>query len=134
MDAFIQAALKEAQITRAQGGHPFGAALVRGSRIVGTGHNRMVQSGDPTSHAEIEAIRNAGRQDSYADTVMYATALPCLMCAGAIVKLQIPKVVAGATWSGDGSLDFMRSRGVEVVDLNLPACRQLLEQAGRAPN
>jgi cytosine deaminase len=134
MDAFIQAALKEAQITRAQGGHPFGAALVRGSRIIGTGHNRMVQSGDPTSHAEIEAIRNAGRQDSYADTVMYATALPCLMCAGAIVKLQIPKVVAGATWSGDGSLDFMRSRGVEVVDLNLPACRQLLEQAARTPD
>jgi creatinine deaminase len=93
MDAFMQAALREALAARAQGGHPFGAALVRGDRIIGTGHNRMVQSGDPTSHAEIEAIRNAGRQETYADTVMYATALPCLMCAGAIVKLQIPKVI-----------------------------------------
>jgi cytosine/creatinine deaminase len=133
MDAFMQAALREALAAQAQGGHPFGAALVRGERIIGAGHNRMVQSGDPTSHAEIEAIRNAGRQETYADTVMFATALPCLMCAGAIVKLQIPKVSAGAIWSGDGSLDFMRSRGVEVVDLNLPACRQLLEQAGQAP-
>jgi creatinine deaminase len=134
MDELMQAALKEAQTTRAQGGQPFGAALVRGDRIIGAGHNRVVQSGDPTSHAEIEAIRNAGRQETYADTVMYATALPCLMCAGAIVKLRIPKVMVGATWSGDGSLHFMRSRGVEVVELNLPACRQLLEQAGRTPD
>jgi cytosine deaminase len=131
MHEFIEAAIREARAGAAEGGQPFGAALVRGARAIGVGHNRIVQTGDPTSHAEIEAIRNAGRQASYADTVMYASALPCLMCAGAIVKLGIPKVVAGAMWSGDGSMEFMRSRGVEVVDLNLPACRDLLEQAGR---
>lgn len=90
MNEFMTAAMKEVALTQAQGGHPFGAVLVRDGRIIGAGHNRTVQTGDPTSHAEIEAIRNAGRQDTYADTVMYATALPCLMCAGAIVKLQIP--------------------------------------------
>jgi creatinine deaminase len=132
MDEFIEAAVREARVGAAEGGQPFGAALVRGAQIIGAGHNRIVQTGDPTSHAEIEAIRNAGQQSSYADTVMYASALPCLMCAGAIVKLGIPKVVAGATWSGDGSLEFMRAQGVEVIDLNLPACRELLEEARRS--
>ena len=127
MDRFMQEAIGEAKATQAEGGFPFGAVLVRQDRIIARGHNRTVQTGDPTSHAEIEAIRNAGTQESYKNTIMYATALPCIMCAGAIVRMGIPKVIVGATWTGDGSLEFMRSRGVEVIELNLEACRKLLE-------
>ena len=126
MDEFMQAAIDEATATQAEGGYPFGAALVRDGSLVSLGHNRSVQRCDPTSHAEIEAIRNAGLQEDYAGTVMYATALPCLMCAGAIVRLGIPKVVVGATWHGDGSLELMRSRGVEIVELDLAVCKKLL--------
>ena len=127
MDRFMQEAISEAEATQAEGGFPFGAVLVRQDRIIARGHNRTVQSNDPTSHAEIEAIRNAGIQESYEDTTMYATALPCVMCAGAIVRMGIPKVIVGATWTGDGSLEFIRSRGVEVSELNLEVCRKLLE-------
>lgn len=126
MDEFMQAAIDEATKTKAEGGYPFGAALVRDGSLLSLGHNRSLQDGDPTSHAEIEALRNGGLQADYAGTVMYATALPCLMCAGAIVRLGIPKVVVGATWHGDGSLELMRSRGVEVVELELAVCQKML--------
>lgn len=127
MNEFMQAAIDEAIKTQSEGGYPFGAALVRAGSLLSLGHNRSIQDNDPTSHAEIEAIRNAGLQESYAGTVMYATALPCLMCAGAIVRLGIPRVVVGATWHGDGSLELMRSRGVEVIELELDVCQKLLD-------
>lgn len=127
MDRFMRAAIEEAKAALAEGGHPYGAVLVREGQIIGAGRNRIVQNGDPTSHAEIEAIRAAGIQESYDDTIMYATALPCLMCAGAITRFQIPRVVVGATWpDAVDSHDFMRSRGAEVIVLELEECRQLL--------
>ena len=126
MDTFMQAAIDEAAKTQSEGGYPFGAALVRDGALLALGHNRSIQDDDPTGHAEIEAIRKAGLQASYADTVMYATALPCLMCAGAIVRLGIPKVIVGATWLGDGSLELMRLRGVEIVELDLDICKKFL--------
>jgi cytosine deaminase len=87
----------------------------------------MQQNNDPTGHAEIEAIRAAGLQESFADTVMVATAFPCLMCAGLIAYLQIPKVVVGAAWPGyEVSYTFLQSRGIELVLLDLAECRELL--------
>ena len=77
MDKFMQVAIAEARATQAEGGYPYGAVLVRGEKIIGAGRNRMIQHNDPTSHAEIEAIRAAGLQETYDDTVMYATAFPC---------------------------------------------------------
>ena len=127
MDDFMQVAIAEAKATQAEGGNPYGAALVRGDEIIGRGQNRARQHNDPTSHAEIEAIRAAGLQETYTDTVMYASAFPCLMCAGAIVKLGIPKVVVGAALGGhETSLAFMGSHGVEVVLLQTDACLELL--------
>ena len=127
MDKFMQAAIAEARATLAEGGYPYGAVLVRGENIIGAGRNLMIQHNDPTSHAEIEAIRAAGLQESYAGTVMYATAFPCLMCAGSIVVSGIPRVVVGATWPGcETSQAFMQSHGVEVVILELEACHALL--------
>jgi len=123
----MQAAIAEARATQAEGGYPFGAALVRGQEIIGLGRNLAIQHNDPTSHAEMEAIRAAGLQPNYDDTVMYATAFPCLMCAGPIVKFGIPKVVVGATWPGhETSRAFLQSHNVELVILELDACRVLL--------
>jgi len=127
MDLFMQAAIEQANITLAEGGYPFGAVLVRNGEIIGAGHNRSVQTNDPTSHGEMEAIRAAGTQESYTNTVMYTTALPCLMCAGTIARFQIPKVVYGASLPGAGTQEFMRSHGVEVVGLDIEACREFLE-------
>ena len=127
MDKFMQTTVAEARATLAEGGHPYGAALVRGEEIIGAGQNRMVQHNDPTSHAKIEAIRAGGLQGSYDDTVMYASALPCLMCAGSIVDLGIRKDVVGATWPGyETSHEFMKSHGIEVIILELEACQELL--------
>jgi tRNA(Arg) A34 adenosine deaminase TadA len=82
---------------------------------------------DPTSHAEIEVVRAAGLQATYADTVMYASAFPCLMCAGPIVMLGVPEVIAGATWQGyETSRAFLESHGVKLTILELEVCKQLL--------
>ena len=122
----MQVAVAEARASQAEGGQPYGAALVRGEQVIGAGRNRIVQDSDPTSHAEIEAIRAGGLQDSYDDTVMYATAFPCLLCAGPFVKLGVPKVVVGATWPDyETSLEFMQSHGMEVVILDLEVCQEL---------
>ena len=82
---------------------------------------------DPTSHAEIEVLRAAGLQPTYADTVMYASAFPCIMCAGPIVMLGIPEVIAGASWEGyEASRAFLESHGVKIMILELDECKQLL--------
>ena len=128
MDRFMQLALDEARASQREGGHPYGAVLVRNHEIIGVGHNHEIQNNDPISHGEIEAIRAAGLQKDYSDTILYTTAFPCLMCAGAIAKLQMPTVIFGATWPGcETSQAFMQANSIELVDLNLDECHQLLE-------
>ena len=92
---FLSAAVHEAEQGRAEGGIPIGSVLVRAGEIVGRGHNRRVQEGDQTAHAEIDCLRNAGRQRTLKDTVLYSSLMPCYLCAGAIVQFGIPRVVAG---------------------------------------
>lgn len=128
LDQYMQLAIQEALVTKAEGGHPFGAVLIREDRILGIGRNLAVQNNDPISHGEIEAIRDAGLQDSFTDTVLYTTAFPCLMCAGAIVQHRIPKVIIGASWEhNQPSRDFMQLHGVELVELRLDECYRLLD-------
>ncbi len=128
MDEFMQIAIDEARATKAEGGSPFGAALVRNGEVIGRGRNLTIQNNDPLSHGEMEAIKAAGLQDSYADTVLYTSAFPCLMCAGAIVRYQIPRVIIGASWSHNGpSREFMQAHGIELVELRLAACYALVE-------
>ncbi len=128
MDRFMQMAIDEANATKAEGGSPFGAVLARGGEVLGRGRNLMIQNKDPLSHGEMEAIKAAGLRESYADTVLYTTAFPCLMCAGAIVRYQIPTVIIGASWAHNApSREFMRSQGIELVEWRLPECYQLVE-------
>jgi len=128
IDPYMQRAIDEAKKTKAEGGQPFGAVLIRGDEMIGIGHNRAIQDDDPISHGEIEAIRDAGLQETYVDTTLYTTAFPCLMCAGAIVKMGIPKVVIGASWEGSApSRDFMESHGIELEELRLDECYALID-------
>ncbi len=128
MDRYMQMAIEEARATKAEGGSPFGAVLVRGDAVLGRGRNRMIQNNDPLSHGEMEAIKAAGLLESYADTVLYTTAFPCLMCAGAIVRYQIPTVIIGASWEHNApARAFMQGHGIKLLEWRLDDCYQLVE-------
>jgi cytosine deaminase len=127
-DPFMQAAIDEALLGLSEGGLPIGSVLVRGNQIIGRGHNRRVQRGDPMAHAEIDCLTNAGRQKTYADTVLYSTLMPCFLCSGAVVQFGVPKVVVGESVNFGGGPEFMRSKGIEVVDLHDRDCIEMMEQ------
>ncbi len=124
---FLALAIQEAEMGANEGGIPIGSILVRGEEIVGRGHNRRVQDGNPVFHAEITCLHNAGRIGNYRETVLYSTLMPCYLCAGAVVQFGIPKVVVGEAETFAGAADFMRSHGVEVVLLNSAQCKNLLQ-------
>ena len=126
MDTFMKAAIDEARKGLNEGGIPIGSVLARKGKIIGRGHNKRVQKKDPILHAEIDCLRNAGRIGSYKDTVLYSTLMPCYLCAGAIVQFGIKKVIAGESETFSGAREFMESHGVEVTDLNLDECKQLM--------
>ena len=128
MDTFIKAAIDEARKGLKEGGIPIGSVLARKGKIIGRGHNKRVQEKDPILHAEIDCLRNAGRIGSYKDTVLYSTLMPCYLCAGAIVQFGIKKVIAGESETFEGAREFMESHGVEVIDLNLDECKQLMKE------
>ena len=115
-------ALERARAGLAAGGVPVGAVLASGETVLGAGHNERVQRGDPVAHGEISALRDAGRRASYAGTTLYTTLSPCEMCTGAILLFQIPRVVVGEASTFAGDLDFLRSKGVEIVLLDDADC------------
>ncbi|MBI4425062.1 MAG: nucleoside deaminase [Elusimicrobia bacterium] len=127
-DAFLEAAIAEAKRGWEEGGIPIGSVLVRDRKILGRGHNRRVQQGDPMAHAEIDCLRDAGRIGRYRDTVLYSTLMPCYLCAGAAVQFGIPKVVAGESETFPGAREFLESRGVEVVDARDADCVALMRR------
>ncbi len=127
--ALIQVALAEARLGLAEGGIPIGAALFdqRGT-LLGRGHNRRVQEGDPSAHGETDAFRKAGRQRNYRDKIMVTTLAPCWYCSGLVRQFGIGRVVVGESLNFAGGLDWLRGNGVEVVDLALPECIEMLGQ------
>lgn len=127
MDEFMQAAIEEAKAGVAEGGIPIGSVLMRNGKILARGRNKRVQEQNPILHGEMDCLNNAGRIGSYRDTVIYSTLMPCYMCAGTIVQFKIPKVVVGESRTFPGAVEFMRSHGVEVIDLDLPECVEMME-------
>jgi cytosine/creatinine deaminase len=125
-DPFIAAAIDEARCGLEEGGLPIGSVLVRDGKIIGRGHNRRVQKGDPMAHAEIDCLSRARRQKTYSDTVLYSTLMPCHLCSGAVVQFGIPRVVVGESINFGGAPDFLRQHGVEVVDLKDPQCIHMM--------
>jgi len=124
-----QAALEEALAGMREGGLPIGAALFRASDLLGRGRNLRIQQGDPTAHAEIQALRSAGTLDHYADTTLYTTLTPCFLCSGAVILFGIPRVVIGQTRSYPDTepLEFLRAHGVDLVELDEPESARLLD-------
>jgi cytosine/creatinine deaminase len=125
--AMLDVALLEARTGLAEGGIPIGAALFhQNGALLGRGHNRRIQESDPSIHGETDAFRKAGRQRRYQDTVMVTTLAPCWYCCGLIVQFRIGRVVVGESRTFRGGIDWLRERGVEVVDLDRAECAQLL--------
>jgi creatinine deaminase len=125
-DQFLSMAIEEARQGLKEGGLPIGSVLVRDGKVLGRGHNRRVQDGDPITHAEIDCLRRAGRVGNYRDAVLYSTLMPCYLCAGAVVQFNIKKVIVGENKNFEGAHEFMRSHGVELVNAQDPECVDLM--------
>ena len=126
-DELLAIALEEARAGLAEGGIPIGAALfTRDGELLGRGHNRRVQDGDPSLHGETDAFRNAGRRRGYGDTVMVTTLAPCWYCSGLVRQFGIGRVVVGESVNFAGGVDWLREAGVEVIDLGSQECIELL--------
>ena len=124
----MQEAIEEARKGRDEGGIPIGSVLVRDNVILGRGHNRRVQEGDPIIHAEIDCLRNAGRIGTYRSAVLYSTLMPCYLCAGAAVQFGIKKVIVGESRNFTGARAFMEEHGIEVIDMDLDECVTMMQE------
>lgn len=126
-ERMLAVAVEEARLGLAEGGIPIGAALFAADgRLLGRGHNRRIQEGDPSIHGETDAFRKAGRQRSYRDTIMVTTLAPCWYCSGLVRQFNIGTVVAGESVNFAGGLDWLRQNGIRVVDLHSQDCIGLL--------
>lgn len=125
--AFLAVALGEARQGISEGGIPIGAALfdARGN-LLGKGHNRRVQDGDPSAHGETDAFRRAGRQRGYRDKTLATTLAPCWYCSGLIRQFGIGRVIVGESVNFAGGVEWLRENGVEVVDLASRECIEML--------
>jgi cytosine deaminase len=125
--AMLQIAVEEARAGLKEGGIPIGAALFDSEgKLLGKGHNRRVQEGDPSAHGETDAFRRAGRQRTYRDKIMVTTLAPCWYCSGLIRQFGIGKILVGESVNFRGGIDWLRENGIAVVDLHSDECIQLL--------
>ena len=131
--SMLAIALAEARLGLQEGGIPIGAAIFDADgRLLGKGHNRRVQNGDPSTHGETDAFRNAGRQRSYRNLTMVTTLAPCWYCSGLVRQFGFGAVVAGESKTFQGGIDWLRSLGVRVIDLECNDCVSLLAEYIRA--
>ncbi len=125
--AMLAVALAEARMGLAEGGIPIGAAIFDASgRLIGAGHNRRVQNGDPSMHGETDAFRRAGRQRSYRKLIMVTTLAPCWYCSGLIRQFGFGTVIVGESRNFQGGVEWLRSLGVNIIDLDSAACASMM--------
>jgi cytosine deaminase len=126
-ELMLKTAMEEAKIGLSEGGIPIGAALFDSDGVLlGRGHNRRIQEGDPSIHGETDAFRKAGRQTSYLDKIMVTTLAPCYYCSGLILQFKIGKVVVGESVNFQGGIDWLKEKEVDVIDLNSQDCIDIL--------
>ena len=129
---FMNEAIKEAKKSLNEGGIPIGAVLVKDGKIIGKGHNKLIQNNSAILHGELDAIENSNKNtrlsgEDYKKSALYTTLSPCPMCSGAIILYNIPKVVIGENKTLFGAEQLLKDNGVEVIGLNSPECKELLE-------
>ena len=127
-DQFMEAAIEQAFKSLRQDAIPVGAVLVQDQKIVAAGHDCQVQTKNPTAHAIIECINNGGNLASYANATIYCTLIPCYLCAGAMIQLKIKRIIVGQSRSMPGAKQLLEAHGIQVIDLDLPECYDLLEK------
>lgn len=129
---WLDAAIDQAEKSWAEGGIPIGSVLVDAdSRVVARGHNERVQSGDPTAHAEVTCIRQAGRRRDWRSLTLVSTLSPCPMCSGTAILFKIPRVIVGENRTFVGAEAWMRQNGIDVVLLDDPRCVALMQRLQR---
>ena len=129
----LAVAIAEARKGLAEGGIPIGAAIFDESgKLIGAGHNRRVQNGDPSLHGETDAFRNAERQRSYRKLIMVTTLAPCWYCSGLVRQFGFRTLIVGESRNFQGGVEWLRSLGIEVIDLDSEECASLLSSYIRA--
>ncbi len=129
---WLDAAIEQAEKSWSEGGIPIGSVLVAANgQIVARGHNQRVQSGDPTAHAEVDCIRNAGRRRDWSQLTLVSTLSPCPMCSGTAILFKVPRVVIGENRTFMGAEDWMRAQGIELTVVDDPRCIALMERLQR---
>ncbi len=127
---FMKAAIKEAKKSLDENGIPIGAVLVHNGKIVGRGYNKLLQSGSSILHGEMDCINNAGRLKGkdYRNSTFYTTLSPCDMCSGVILLYKIPEVVIGENETLAGPENYLKERGVKLINLDLEECKDLMRK------
>ena len=99
-EKWMKIAISEASVAKNEGEIPVGAVLIHNNKLIAKAHNQPILNHDPTAHAEVIAIRKAGKKlNNYrlAGSTLYVTLEPCVMCLGAIMHARIERVVFGAS-------------------------------------
>lgn len=133
-DPFLEAAVEEARKSLAEGGIPIGSVLVHQGRIIGRGHNRRVQEGNPILHAEIHCLQQAGRQSAavYRECLLVSTLSPCPLCSGAARLFKIPRILAGENVNFRGPEEENRREGIELEVVQDEECIEMMREFIRA--
>jgi len=130
--AGLDAAIEQAEKGWREGGIPIGSALLDAAgMIVARGHNQRVQSGDPTAHAEVDCIRNAGRRRDWRQLTLVSTLSPCPMCSGTAILFKIPRVIIGEHRTFLGAEEWMRRQGIQLQVVDDSRCIALMERLQR---
>src|SRR3954464_15763785 len=125
--SMLQVAIEEARLGLSEGGIPIGAALFdNDGNLLGRGHNRRVQEGDPSVHGETDAFRKSGRQRNYRDKIMVTTLAPCWYCSGLVRQFNIGAVIVGESVNFEGGVAWLREHGVRVLDMHSEECITML--------
>jgi cytosine/creatinine deaminase len=123
----LREALSEARRGLAEGGLPIGSVLADAAgRIVARGHNLRVQTGDPTAHAEVVCLRDAGRRRDWNQLTLVSTLSPCIMCTGTTLLFRIPRVIIGENRNFLGAENLFRNQGVTLSVIDDRECIELM--------
>ena len=129
---WLLVAIEQAEKSWSEGGIPIGSCLVDAvGKVVARGHNQRVQTGDPTAHAEMDCIRNAGRRRDWQELTLVSTLSPCPMCTGAAVLYRIPRLVIGEHTTFMGAEHWLKEAGTEVLALDDERCIELMQRLQR---